>query len=378
MNKQLDLDKIKQAMAARGLNQAKLSEALSVTRTSITNWFKGEKFPRPDKLLKLGMTLGLPLNQLVLEQNPPLAPLVSFRKKMNRKTRDEHFERASDMGRLLELLVDFYPFDNLVQPPTLKTPEPEYAYLQKVSASIRKDLGIKPTEPVTFKQLIQKFVELEVVIIPVLWGNKETHGNALRIFLPASKTTWIYLNLDSHVHDFLFWMVHELGHVISPSLQGNTVKSEDFADQFAQIFLFPEPCARKAYNDVLRQKTTTKRVSKILSYAKKHMISPITVYRAINSFADYHGLKLLGFDRSLYGATSKFNKKYLSISETLNNGEPFSAEEYIKTSETIFQTPFFKILKKYLSETEKSPGFVQTILATTLLDAKEIHSELNR
>lgn len=365
-------------METRGLNQARLSEALSVTRTSVTNWFKGEKFPRPDKLLKMGMTLGLPLNQLVLEQTSPLAPVVSFRKKINRKTKDQHFERASDMGRLLELLKDFYPFDGLVQPPTLKNPVPEYAYLEKVSASIRQNIGIKTNEPVTFKQLIRKFVELEVVIIPVLWGNKENHENALRIFLPASKTTWIYLNLDSHVHDFLFWMVHELGHVISPSLQDNTDKSEDFADHFAQAFLFPEACARKTYKKVIKQKITSKRVSFILADAKKHMISPVTVYKAINSYAEYYSLKPLKFDRSLYGATSKFNKKHLKLSESFNNGETFTAEEYIKSSERIFKTSFFNILKKYLSETEKSPGFIQTILATTILDAKEIHAELTR
>jgi hypothetical protein len=56
----------------------------------------------------------------------PMVPVVSFRKKMNRKTRDSHFEKAVDMAKLLEQLVDFCPFDNLVQPPTLKNPVVEY------------------------------------------------------------------------------------------------------------------------------------------------------------------------------------------------------------------------------------------------------------
>ena len=377
MNKQLNIARIKDAMQDRGLNQAKLSEALSVSRTIISNWLKEDKFPRPDKLLKLGMTLGLSLNQLVVESPNPLAPMVSYRKKKNRKTKDEHFEKAADMGRLLNLLVDFYPFDNLVQPPTLKKPSSEYDYLQRVATRIRKDIGIGNTDPVSPEQLIQKFVDLEVLIIPVLWGSKETHGNALRIFLPGSKTTWIYLNLDSNEHDFLFWMVHELGHVISPSLNGDTEASEDFADQFAQAFLFPKEIVKKVYGEVVRKRTAAKKISIILSYAEKHAISPITVYKAINNYAKHYGKQILKIN-SLYGATTNFNKNYPTVSEALNGGSPFTAQEYIRVSEDKFKTPFFKILKKYLSETEKTAGFVQTILGATLLDAKEIHADLTR
>ena len=83
MNKQLNIDLVRGAMNEKGFNQAKLSEALDVSRTIVTNWFRGDKFPRPDKLLKMGITLGLALNQLVIEQANPIAPIVSFRKKMN-------------------------------------------------------------------------------------------------------------------------------------------------------------------------------------------------------------------------------------------------------------------------------------------------------
>ena len=378
MNKQLNIDKIQQVMAEKGLSQANLSEALSVSRTIVSNWLKGEKFPRPNKLLKLGMTLGLPFDQIVIKEVSPTAPVVSFRKKQNRKTREEHFEGAADMGRLLELLAEFSPFDNLVQPPTLKQPSTDYTYLQRVVTQIRKDIGVGNNDSVNFEQLIHKFSDLEVVIIPVLWGSKENHGKALRIYLPASKTTWIYLNLDSYIHDFLFWMVHELGHVMSPSLQANTDESEDFADQFAQAFLFPETIARKVYKEVQQQTKTSKRVSVILSYAKKHMISPVTVYKALNTYANHRSLKPFNFDGSLYGATAKFNKKHKTVSESLNGGKGFTAESYIEASEKVFKTPFFKILKKYLSATEKSFGFIQIVLATTLLDAKEIHADLTR
>ena len=297
---------------------------------------------------------------------------------MNRKTKSQHFERAGDMGLLLELLVDFYPFDSLVQPPILKQPSLDYHYIQKVASQIRKDLNVGPSDPVKPEQLIQKFVDLEVVIIPVLWGSKQNHENALRIFLPSSKTTWIYLNLDSNAHDFLFWMVHELGHVISPSLHDNTNESEDFADGFAQAFLFPKECAENAYFEISIQKTNTKKITKILEFAKSHMISPITVYKSINNYANHFNKNEISIDRSLYPATTTFNKKYPKVSDELNKNSEYTAEKYIEVSGRVFNTPFFKILEKYLSEKDKSPGFVQTILATTLLDAKEIHAELTK
>ncbi|KZL36066.1 hypothetical protein VT47_24780 [Pseudomonas syringae pv. syringae] len=38
---------------------------MGVSAQSVTNWFKGKDFPRPDKLLKLATTLHLPFAQLV-------------------------------------------------------------------------------------------------------------------------------------------------------------------------------------------------------------------------------------------------------------------------------------------------------------------------
>jgi Zn-dependent peptidase ImmA (M78 family) len=96
------------------------------------------------------------------------------------------------------------------------------------------------------------------------------------------------LNLDSNISDFLFWMVHELGHVISPTLHDNTDLSEDFADEFAQALLFPKECAKRAYKEITEAKATTQKVSIIQRLAKKHAISPITVYRSINAYAGSH------------------------------------------------------------------------------------------
>ena len=94
MNKSLNRPVLDTALMKAGLNQAGLAGRLSVSREAVSKWFKGESFPRPDKLLRIGMLLGLSFETLVKREAPRAAPIVSYRKKANRRTRDEHLDTA--------------------------------------------------------------------------------------------------------------------------------------------------------------------------------------------------------------------------------------------------------------------------------------------
>jgi len=374
MEKQLNVERIAEVMDELGFNQARLAKDLGVSRTIVSSWFKGRKFPRPDKLLKLGVALGLPFQDMVQKSVTATEPVVAFRKKGRRKTTDIHITNAKEMGRLLELLVPYLPFDRLFHPPVLKEARLEYNYIQKAAARIRSEIGVKDNASIDFKQLIKKLNEFEVVLIPVFHGQKDHHENALHIYLPNSRTTWIYLNLDSNIHDFKFWMAHELGHVLSPSLAGES--AEDFADAFSQALLFPRDQAKAAYKALKRLRSTRTRIKHILNLADSFIISPITIYKAINDYATEKELDVFELEPDIYAATTSFNKKYVNVSETLNNSKAFTASEYIKLAKKLFHTPFFEVLRVYLSENEKPAGFIQVLLDTSILDAKEIHAEL--
>jgi len=376
MEKQLNIKQILETMDELGFNQARLAKDLGVSRTIVSSWFKGRKFPRPDKLLKLGVTLGLSFQDIVEKSVTASEPVVAFRKKGRRNTTDVHITNAKQMGQLLEHLVSYLPFDRLFQPPVLKEPKLEYNYIQKAAAKIRSEIGVENSAPIDFEQLIKKLNEFEVILIPVFHGQKEHHENALHIYLPNSKTAWIYLNLDSNIHDFKFWMAHELGHVLSPSLTGES--AEDFADTFAQALLFPREEAESACAVLKRLRSTRTMIKHILGLADSFVISPITIYKAINNYAEEIGLDVFKLETDIYAVTTNFNKKYPNVSETLNKGEPFNASEYIRMSKKIFYSPFFEALRVYLSENEKSAGFIQLILDTSIFDAKEIHAELVR
>jgi len=106
------------------------------------------------------------------------------------------------------------------------------------------------------------------------------------------------------------------------------------------------------------------------------IISPITIYKAINDYADGRGLELFELEPDIYAVTTNFNRKYPKVCEILNKGKLFNASEYIQMSKEIFYSPFFEALRVYISENEKPAGFIQMVLDTSILDAKEIHAEL--
>ncbi len=374
MEKQLNLKRISSVMDEHGLNQAGLSKELGVSRTIVSSWFKGRKFPRPDKLLKLGLVLGLSFNDIVQKSVTAKEPIIAFRKKGVRITRDLHIDKAKEMGQLLELLVPYMPNDRMFQSPALKRPMLEYHYIQKVANSIREEIGVKNGNTIDFERIIEKINEFEVILIPVFHGDKENHENALHIFLPSSKTTWIYLNLDSNVHDFKFWMAHELGHVLSPSLSGEV--AEDFADTFAQAFLFSEDHAESAYKTLRRLRNNKDRIKRIVEISEGLTISPITVYKSINNFAFENDKKKISLEPDIYVATASLNKNYLNVSDALTKNKSLNAMQYIEITKNVFNSPFFDIVRMFLSENDKSAGFIQSIIDTSILDAKELHAEL--
>ena len=71
------------------------------------------------------------------------------------------------------------------------------------------------------------------------WGALQNHKNALHILLPQERVTFIFLNLDTHLEDFKFWMAHELAHVFTPQLAGKD-EGGDFADAFCGRLAVPQ------------------------------------------------------------------------------------------------------------------------------------------
>ena len=379
MQRNLNATKAQRAMEKANLTQTAVARQLGASGGELAGWLKGRDFPPPNKLLQLGKLLNLSFDELVVTDDP-YAPKVAFRKMKGTKTKDHHIWKAQEMGRYLRQLAPYLPFDTLKMPPVLKSPSCNYDYLHTVTSQVRKDIDLGPTEKVDFTHLIRHFGELQTVMVPVLWGAKQRHENAVHIYLPDSHSTWVYLNLDTNHHDFKFWMAHELGHCLSPSLIGE--EAEDFADAFSGALLYPHELAERAYRYMKAQSSISAKTDYTLKQAKRHIISPHTIVKRVEEYAKAAGKPEIDMGTRFDGVVTNFNKSYKNLSEALfkdakrDNEGRLSACEYIDKAESAFKTPFFGLLRQHLKEHDKGPGFVQTVLDMPPLDARSIHAEL--
>jgi transcriptional regulator with XRE-family HTH domain len=379
MQKRLNIETTHEALKKAGLTQTAVADALDVSKEAVSQWLNEKSFPRPNKLLKLGKLLNLAFDELVIKEDP-FTPKVAFRKKKGTKTKDHHIENAQEIGRFLRHLVPYLPFDTLEMPPVLKSPNCDYEYLCKATSKVRTDINLGQTDEVDFQHLIRRFTNLQAVVVPVLWGSKKTHENAIHIHLPDSQSTWVYLNLDVNIHDFKFWMAHEYGHCLSPNLEGD--EAEDFADAFAASFLYPHELAKQAYATITAQPTLAKKINHVIELADHMTISPYTVLNQANKYAVSEEISEIELGNGIHGATTNFNKRFPNLSDALfgdselDESDKPSARDYITKAEDDFETPFFEMLKKYIQEHNKGAGFVQTVLNIPLLDSRSIHAEL--
>ena len=173
MIKSLNLQVVSDTLPRVGLTQAELARQLDVSREAVSKWFRGESVPQPDKLLRLGSILGLGFDELAITTMPTAIPVVSYRRKAARKTKDIHLDNARETGGLLKRLVKYLPDIPLAKAPVLKAPRCDYAYVQQVASDVRKEMGLEEKKAVNFSDLIDKFNRLHAVIVPVLWGDRQ-------------------------------------------------------------------------------------------------------------------------------------------------------------------------------------------------------------
>jgi len=370
----LNILAVQASLDEQGLSQANLSQKIEVSRETVSKWMKGRALPRPGKLLDLAVCLGLDLDQLTTAESSENDPVIAFRKKGTTKITSDYVNQAQHMGRLLSRLTDYLPFDKIVAPLSLKDPNLDFDYLEAAAAKIRKKLEIGKTKPIDFSDLVGIFSDFQAVIVPVMWGEVKNHRNALHIYLPESTTTWVYLNLDSHAFDFLFWMAHELGHVLSPQLRGD--EAEDFADAFAGALLFPRKRCEDLYEELSRKRTSQARIKSVVDWAEELGISPVTIDRRMKAFAVANEVTAFEFGNTIYQAAAKLNKSYHTVKESLISKDEASAEDYIRLSEEHFGTPFFDALREYVTESDASSAYIQTILDIPVSDAKAIWSSI--
>ncbi len=374
MHKVIHSEKVKRALQDRGWSQKDLAAELNVTAQAVTNWIKGADFPRPDKLLKLATTLKLNFADLVISPAEG-QPVIAFRKKAGAKTTDGHILKAMAMGALLKPLVSFLPELRSLRV-QIPSPTVQYDALQAIAAEVRVRIGLGAQAVLTYQHLIGEFESNGAVIVPVLWGEKQNHKNALHILLPQEQVTFIFLNLDTRLEDFKFWMAHELAHVYTPDLAGKT-EGEDFADAFAGALLFPKALSEVAYHQAIKRRNAADEIKELHRYATAHSISLYSVFCEVNRFAKSLGLPPLRCkDGDVHAIRNGLRGKL--VSEILFDPTPPELPSYIAAAQNVFGSAFFPALQRMIKSKGTGAGYVQQVMDIPVQDAMALHSELSR
>lgn len=372
MTKSLCIEAVTGKMRELGWNQGQLATHVGVSGQTVSNWLKGRDFPRPSALLKLAVSLGLAVEKLV-SSSGSAEPIVAFRKKAGAKTTDAHVSKARAIGYLLKPLVSVLPEIQQLRT-SIPSPSCEYGLLHVAVEQTRKELGIGQRAVLSYDHLISHFKKNGAVLVPVMWGRKDRHENALHIRLPDEDVTFIFLNLDVRSEDFKFWMAHELAHVYTPQKAG-TEEGEDFADEFAGALLFPAECAEAAYLEACG-KPKSAAIDTLKRCADQHAVSLNTVHQQVKKYAHYKGLPLLPIDDArIHQIRSMASGP--TISETLFKPLPPEAGEYLASANSIFKTDFFFALGRLVKERGVGAGYIQQILDLPMRDSLSIHGALS-
>ena len=374
MEKVIHSEVVKKALQARGWTQKDLAREVDVTAQAVTNWMKGVDFPRPNKLLKLATILKLSFAELVVS-DAKSQPVIAFRKKGGAKTTDTHILKAIAMGSLLKPLVPFLPELHSLRV-QIPSPATQYDMLQATAREVRTRIGLGGQAVLSYEHLIDQFGSNGATIVPVLWGEKQNHKNALHILLPQEQATFIFLNLDTRLEDFKFWMAHELAHVYTPGLAGSE-EGEDFADALAGALLFPKSIAEVAYPHVVRQTSIPGEIRELRRYASEHSISLFSVFCEINRYAKAMHLPALRCkDTDIHAI--RYSQRGKLISEILFKPTPPEPAAYVAAAQYVFRSAFFTAVQRMIKDQGTGPGYLQQVMDIPMADAAALHRELIR
>lgn len=370
VDRKLDLKVIKTRMGELGLSASNVAKKLGVSRTIVSEWMNGKKNPRPRLLYEMGVILGLGVSEILL---PELVaePIVAYRKRSNSKP---ELSEAKEMGKALEYLVDYLPFNKYQSPPGLLDPKNCHDYIESAADEIRKTLDGDGLV-INVDALVKSCRELKIVLLPVLWGEKDRKYNALSIYLPVSRTNWVFLNLDVKPMDFKFWILHEMIHAMVRGSFANNSEEEQFCDALSAAVLIPNEYAEKLLEQTLKVFNSDELFIPILNASRLLVVSPITVARRVDAIAKLKG-KAPPFGNTVFPVCEAFNKEFGLVSDSYFESVPPSAVELIRVSEAIFGSSAYKALGNYLKATGASEGAVAAMLGLSAVDAKAVYRAL--
>jgi transcriptional regulator with XRE-family HTH domain len=363
----LNVAAIEASMRKLGLNGSQLAEACGVSKEAASNWRSGESVPRPTKLAMLAQVLQLNVEDL-LQVQKITEPRFAYRTRLNLPVSGAALEAAEDLARHLQQLLPFVETRSEFESPVMREPSLDDERIRNAANAVRTSLRLSPSDVLPTEALHELFTMFGAFMVPVLWGlNKQKHENALTVYLPDSKTSWVVFNLGCKVDDYKYWLAHEYGHCLT--LHGLADEDgEKFAEAFAQYLVFPQEPTLECLTEM---RSSGDPMAIAQNYAVRYEVSIVTVIRSVDRLS-----KLL-YDVNTGLETAKFwahwnegRAETLSMSQALFGSDKPSPETYVPKCEEVFKTSIFKALERFQrAEGGRNPAFISNALKISLGDA---------
>ncbi|WP_429315351.1 ImmA/IrrE family metallo-endopeptidase [Paraburkholderia sp. GAS448] len=367
----LNIPFIESRMRRLGLTQTQLAVNCEVSREAVSGWLAGRYGPRPSLLQRMADALQATVDEVLLPVELPASPVIAYRTVKNQEVSADAMKSAHSVAKHLRQLLPYMAKGPRFEPPTLRVPSSDYAFVQRCVRRLRHSIKLNEKQPVTIEDLVLLHENFGSFIVPVLWGgDMHGHENALNVYLPDSKTSWVLLNLNCKTDDARFWLAHELGHCYSlPTLQGND--GEKFAERFAAALLFPEAVAREILAEVRASDAPMRIVETV---AKERRISVITVVRELDRAASASGDEPTGLDTpKFYEGWNAQRCEFASLAQDLFGNDEPSALQYVEVAEKFFRTDVFSALRGLqAAEGKASASFVAGALNMNVIDAIDL------
>ncbi len=368
----LDTKLIRSTLRKLGLSQANLAIECGVSKEAVSNWLSGESIPRARKALALADALKLSLDEIFSQENDTSQePVIAYRMRNNRPPSLAAQTAGEEIGRHLRQLLPLTGSNSVFSPRHLVNPKLDDDYIFSIATAVRGQLGVTANEPITHKHLINLFHEFGAFLVPVFWGeDKDGHENAMSVYLPDSKSSWVLFNLGCRFDDLNYWLSHEFAHCLTlHALRGD--EGEKFAELFAQSLLFPPQIAEEALTTIRKSKQP---ITEAQLIAEARNISVVTVIKAINRIAKLRGETAPNLETPEFYAKWKSEKSSKpTVAKGLFGLDNPSLQEAMIRSEAHFHTPIFHAIAKWQkNQGGRSPAFIASALNLDLSTAIEM------
>lgn len=354
-------ERLRDAVAAKGLTQEAISSAAGVSRQTFAEWIKGQT-PRGNHLLSLCRILDA--DPASFFENDAAAVVPAHRTRRTAKRTSERDTLAADLA------TEYLPlFDGVPVPPLLMACRVACKPAAGALADeVRSIAGVSDSsQPLDYEHVFRLLDRLRVCAVFRRFPD-DLKDYAFYTRLGDHRT--VFVNSQTNVLDLIYPLLHEAVHAVrdvgtmAPVEYSNS--DEAFCEQVASLAQFPAGYLDRVHSQVKgRIPAIQVNTLKAIATEKHHVI-----YGLVKAIGEHGGRLDLNI-RAIHGADANLRKRFPTVETCLLAS---TAEEYVSNLQGL--SPYFVRVLRSKAENITLRTLSSLLDLSSVQDAKEIRHTL--